>query len=210
MTSDRRSVFATRAVALVAWLALAACRQAPARSAPTPPPAGQATSVADSGRADVRFLQDMLAHHAQALVMAALVPARTGRQDLRLLAERIDVSQQDEMTMMRRLLRARGAAEAPADHAQHSAAQHQSATPMPGMLTEAELTALREARGAGFDRLFLESMIRHHEGALVMVRRLLDARGGTADPEIYRLAADVDADQRAEIARMRALLGGAR
>ncbi|HYD55179.1 MAG TPA: DUF305 domain-containing protein [Gemmatimonadaceae bacterium] len=176
------------------------CRTAapPAEAAPTP---AATAGAADTTPADVRFLRDMIGHHAQALVMTALVPARTAQPDLRLLAERIDVSQRDEIAMMGQLLRKRGVTPPSIEHAAHGMMDH-----MPGMLTEAELTRLREARGPDFDQLFLESMIRHHEGALTMVARLLASRGGTADTEIYRLAADVDADQRAEIARMRGLL----
>jgi uncharacterized protein (DUF305 family) len=77
---------------------------------------------------------------------------------------------------------------------------------MPGMLTDAELARLAAARGAEFDRLFLESMIRHHEGALVMVADYFKTPGAGQESEAYRLASDVDADQRAEIRRMRSLL----
>ena len=77
---------------------------------------------------------------------------------------------------------------------------------MPGMLTAEELARLEQARGEEFDRLFLELMIRHHEGALVMVGELFAAPGAGQDPEVFRLAMDVDADQRAEIRRMQAML----
>jgi uncharacterized protein (DUF305 family) len=76
---------------------------------------------------------------------------------------------------------------------------------MPGMLTAAELARLAAATGAGFDRLFLEYMIRHHEGALAMVAELLATPGAGQEVEIFRLVSDVDADQRAEIRRMRAM-----
>jgi uncharacterized protein (DUF305 family) len=199
MMRDRRSL----SIAWASMLALAACRAPAGRveSAPTSAPAASA-AAGDTTRADVRFLRDMLAHHAQALVMTALVPARSGRRDVQLLAERIDVSQRDEIAMMTRLLERRGARVPPAGHAAHA----HVADPMPGMLRDDELARLRAARGPEFDRLFLEYMIRHHEGALAMVARLLAAPGGTADTEIYRLAADVDADQRADIARMKGMM----
>lgn len=155
-------------------------------------------------------MQGMIAHHAQALAMTSLVPARSGRADLRLLAERIEVSQRDEIALMQRWLHDRGA-DVPSPDARHmhhggadGAAQQ---TLMPGMLTDAEMTELANAQGPAFDRLFLQFMIRHHEGALVMVSELLATSGAAQESEVFRFASDVDADQRAEIARMRALLG---
>jgi uncharacterized protein (DUF305 family) len=76
---------------------------------------------------------------------------------------------------------------------------------MPGMLSPEEMDQLREATGAGFDRLFLQFMIKHHNGALLMVRKPIDG-GGVRDPELYMLATSIDADQRAEIARMQGML----
>ena len=157
--------------------------------------------------ADVRFMQGMIGHHAQALVMSSLVPSHTQRPAMRMLAERIDVSQRDEIAMMRSWLE-RHHQPVPdsggmmAGHAGHD----MSHAAMPGMLNAAELDTLRAASGAAFDRLFLRYMIRHHEGALTMVRDLLAQPGAAQDSEVYRFASDVDSDQRAEIARMRALL----
>ena len=154
--------------------------------------------------ADVAFMRHMIAHHAQALVMTALVPSRSARAEMRLLAERIEVSQHDEIAQMRRWLAARGE-EVPQvvpEHAHHAA----GAETMPGMLTEAELAQLSRASGAQFDRLFLRFMIRHHEGAITMVQQLFRSPGAGQETELFRVASDVEADQRAEIARMRALL----
>lgn len=169
------------------------------------PPAGLAPAMAhDTGAMhrmdpDTRFMHHMTAHHAQALAMVALVPARTSAQGLRLLAERIDISQKDEIALMRRWLERRGKP-LPADdeHAMHMS--------MPGMLSEADIARLAAATGVEFERLFLELMIRHHEGALTMVRELLGSQGAAQDSEMYRLVADVEADQRGEIARMRSML----
>ena len=173
-----------------------------------------ATAAAQTGPryapADIAFMQGMIAHHAQALKMTALVPGRSARADVRLLAERIAASQVSEVAQMRQWLRTRGldtAAMAGQHQHQHAAGAADDHGGMPGMLTEAELAALEAASGAEFDRLFLESMIRHHEGALTMVATLFFTNGAGQEPEIFRLATDVDADQRAEIARMRALLG---
>src|SRR5687768_6255123 len=165
-------------------------------------------SVAAAGQpstlADVSFMQGMIAHHAQALAMTRLVRARTTAADLRTLAERIDRSQRDEIELMARWLATRGQ---PVPDTTHLAAGHDDpAHRMPGMLTPTQMQSLVDARGAAFDRTFLELMILHHEGALAMVQQLLSRPGGGQDPEAYRFASDVDADQRAEIARMRSLL----
>jgi uncharacterized protein (DUF305 family) len=154
--------------------------------------------------ADVRFLHGMIAHHAQALAMAEMAPSRAAGDAVKLLAERIDVSQRDEIAAMRRWLAARG------EPAEDPHAAHGAHAGMPGMLTPEQLAELAAARGAAFDRLFLQLMIRHHEGAIVMVKSLFGNQGAAQDGEIFALASDVDADQRAEIARMRALLAGIR
>lgn len=191
------------------WVvALAACGTTGTEAPPSgPAPAAQQPAApADTARrrsdADVRFMQHMMAHHQQARVMSAMVPERTTRPEIRLIAERIDVSQEDEMRQMRSWLRRHGA-EAPATDAHAAHGEHAS---MPGMLTRAELARLAAARGAEFDRLFLEYMIRHHEGAVTMVAELFATPGAAQTSETYGFANDVNADQRAEIARMRALL----
>jgi len=161
--------------------------------------------------ADVRFMQGMIGHHAQALVMSALIPERTTRADIRALGQRIEVSQKDEIKMMQQWLRDRRQS-VPNPEAQH---KHQmmnmpgmatSDTLMPGMLTADQLAELAKARGPEFDKLFLKDMIQHHEGALSMVATLLGTTGSGQEPEVFRFAAEVDTDQRAEIARMSALL----
>lgn len=166
--------------------------------------------------ADIAFVQGMIHHHAQAVEMSALIPSRTQRHALHLLGERITVSQRDEIAMMQQWLRDHGApatdsaarppaAQHPGQHAGHGAPAA-SDTLMPGMLSPAEMQALVAARGDGFDRRFLEGMIKHHQGALTMVRALLAQPGAARQPQLYEFASDIDADQRAEIARMRALL----
>lgn len=150
--------------------------------------------------ADVKFMQGMIGHHRQALEMAALVPARTNNRDFLLLAERIDVSQADEIKMMEHWLRARGQ-EVPSEHAHHMAGGM-----MPGMLTPEEMARLAAAKGAEFERLFLEGMIKHHAGALTMVTHLFSQPGAGQESEIFAFASDVDADQRMEIQRMSAML----
>jgi uncharacterized protein (DUF305 family) len=166
--------------------------------------------------ADVRFMQGMIGHHAQALAMTALISGRTTRQDIRSLGQRIEVSQKDEIAMMRQWLRDRHQ-QVPANdvqHDHHAAASNirnmpgmaMADTLMPGMLTAEQLAELASANGDEFVRLFLRDMIRHHEGALVMVASLLGTTGSGQESEVFRFASEVDSDQRAEIARMTALL----
>ena len=148
--------------------------------------------------ADVRFMQNMIGHHAQALRMVALVGARDASAQLRALSQKIDISQRDEIAMMKQWLAERRQA-IPSDEQAH-------AMMMVGMLTAEEMTRLEQARGPEFDRLFLMFMIRHHEGALQMVDELMKTNGAGQDPDIFRFATDVDADQRDEIFVMQKLL----
>jgi uncharacterized protein (DUF305 family) len=151
--------------------------------------------------ADVRFMKGMIGHHAQALEMAALLPSRTSRDEMKLLAKRIEVSQADEIRLMQAWLRARK--ETPPDeHAHHAP----GAPLMPGMLTADDMARLTAAAGVEFDRLFLQLMIKHHEGALVMVKDLFASAGAGQDAEIFAFASDVEADQSMEINRMRMML----
>jgi uncharacterized protein (DUF305 family) len=210
-TLRRAACAAALAGAAYAGTASGASAQAAGHAGHAPPPVAAPTGA---NPVDVAFMQGMIGHHAQALVMARLVPERSDRRELQLLAERILVSQQDEIAAMQRWLRDHRA-DVPAvdDGTGHGAhAAHGDHTMMPGMLTAAQLDALAAARGDDFDRLFLSSMIRHHEGALVMVAQLFKARGAGQDPTVFEFATEVDTDQRAEIARMAALLrrlGGA-
>ena len=146
-------------------------------------------------------MQGMIAHHAQALAMTALLASRTNREEMRLLARRIELSQSDEIGMMQRWLKKRGEA-VPDEHAHHD---HGGAL-MPGMLTPEQMSRLEAAKGQEFDRLFLESMIKHHDGALTMVTDLFATQGAGQEPEIFAFASDVDADQRIEIDRMSGML----
>lgn len=160
---------------------------------PTPPPPADRTA----DPRDVAFMHGMLAHHAQAIVMTDLVPERAESERLRTLARRIEISQADEIARMRAWLETRGVSVA--GHRAHHTHD------MPGMLAPAQIESLSQLRGEAFDRRFLELMILHHEGALEMVARLLEAGGGS-EPELYSLVSHIDADQRAEIERMRRML----
>lgn len=150
--------------------------------------------------ADVEFFERMIPHHAQALEMTALVAERTDNTDLHQLAERIEISQRDEIVQMQAWLTQRGLP-VPTPHADHSG----HAGLMPGMLDAAQLDQLAQARGPEFDRLFLELMIFHHQGAITMAQELY-ARGGGLEPTSDRFAREVIADQSIEISRMQTLL----
>ncbi len=177
-------------------LLLSAC----ASRAEVPAPAPAPVPVAAPGftMADVRFMQNMIGHHAQAIIMAALAPGNGAADNILKLAQKIDISQRDEIAMMKRWLSDRKQAIPEDTHAQHMM--------MPGMLNEEQFAELRAARGRAFDRLFLTFMIRHHEGALQMVEELFKAPGAGQDSDIFRFATDVDADQRDEIWVMQQLL----
>jgi len=151
--------------------------------------------------ADVKFMQGMIGHHTQAVEMVELLKARTGSEDMKKLGLRIELSQEDEIKMMQRWLQVRGQ-EVPGPHAMHMHGAHL----MPGMLTEEEMAQLSAAKGAEFDRLFLEGMIKHHGGALTMVQELFATPGAGQEVEIFSFASDVDSDQRMEIDRMGAML----
>jgi uncharacterized protein (DUF305 family) len=216
MPRDRAAGAAWRTIAatVLCSVALASCRTpdtpagAPtvrpgAPGQPTRPIAPPAGAAAPYSSDDVAFMQGMISHHAQALEMTALLRQRSNRDDMRLLAERIDVSQSDEIKMMQRWLEARGQ-EVPGPHAMHEHAL------MPGMLTTEEMDQLAAASGAAFDRLFLESMIKHHEGALATVKDLFSRNGAAQGSDIFGFASDVDADQRMEIERMQGMLAAGR
>jgi uncharacterized protein (DUF305 family) len=176
-----------------------------------------AVRIADTrfSPADVRFMQDMIHHHHQAVQMAALAKDRTSRADLLEIADKISASQADEIGFMQNWLRERGqpAPDPRADHAHHGHQHeqghegHQAAqSSMAGMATPEQMAALVAARGAEFDKLFLERMIAHHEGALTMVKKLLDQPGSAHDPVLEDFTTDVTKEQEAEIKRMSALL----
>ncbi len=218
MTENQPKFRAMRFLASALLMLAAAC-QATTQTEVAPAPAAAAAAPAEHQHApgmvmaparpdtamlhqmdpDVRFMHHMTMHHAQALEMTSLVPGRNASQGLRLLAERIDVSQKDEIALMRRWLERRGKPLPPTG-------VHPMPMAMPGMLTDAEMARLRAAPGSEFERMFLELMIKHHEGALAMVAELLGSQGAAQDSELFALASDIEADQRAEIARMQSML----
>ena len=175
--------------------------------------------------ADVDYMTGMIGHHAQALVMAAMAPTHGANPEVQRLAARIDNAQIGEILSMQKWLRDRDqpVPEVPemAGHGDmagmdHSGMNHgdmagmdhggMDHAMMPGMLTEAQLAALDAARGPAFDRLFLSGMIQHHSGAVTMVEALFATDGAAQDGEAFKLATDVQVDQRTEIARMQRML----
>jgi uncharacterized protein (DUF305 family) len=157
---------------------------------------------------DVEFMQGMIMHHAQAVEMVALMDGRVESKELRLLGARISHSQSEEMKFMQRWLEARGqptslpmkgmaGMDMPGMDMGMDMSHHQML--MPGMLTPKQMEALKNAKGAEFDRLFLSGMIQHHNGALTMVKDLYNTAGAGQDAELFTFTTDVDSGQRAEI-----------
>ena len=194
---------------VLAGLSLSACTTDPA-----PPSAGSIAPVIAPGRpgepartigpgeaatavptptanaADVRYVQDMIVHHRQALDMAILAPARAGTPKLKSLASRINDSQLPEVQVMTSWLREQGQ-RLPDHHAGHAG--------MPGMATPEQMEALAAASGGEFDRLFLQLMIAHHQGALTMSEQVLTTGSHL---RIEELANEIAATQAGEIRRM--------
>ena len=203
---------------LLSAVLLAACMAAPALAQVTiinPGAPGQdsrelnaeeATDLAGTRytEADVRFMQDMIPHHHQALVMSALVPERTNRNELLEVAGRIEKSQGDEIKFMKNWLAERG--EVVPDPTAHDA-MHMHHT-MTGMATAEQMAELEAADGAEFDRMFLELMIEHHKGALTMVEDLLEQSGAAYEVVLFDFTTDITNDQTAEIERMVVMLAG--
>lgn len=180
------------------------------------PVAAQPAGGSTNNTADVQFMQGMIAHHAQALAMVAMISSNTTRPELQLIGERIRISQQDEIGMMQRWLTAHHEV-VPVVDSNNVAHMPPSTMPgmqmagsttmmMPGMLTPGQMTQLANAKGTDFDTLFLKGMIQHHEGALLMVKDLFSANGAAQSPDVFTFASGADADQRAEIKRMQAVL----
>lgn len=217
--------------ALVAALAVSGCATT---SPPAPPPTASTAELealyrerVDESRtrfsdSDAQFMTGMIGHHAQALVMTALAPTHGASPAVRRLAARIENAQRDEIATMQRWLRDRAqpvpevhiegldlmihVAEDNAGsghHGDHAAHDHAG---MPGMLSPEQLRELDAARGADFDRLFLAYMIQHHGGAVVMVDELFAADGAAQGDETFKIASDIQVDQRTEIARMQQML----
>ncbi len=170
--------------------------------------AEEASKVADTRFSpdDVVFLQEMIPHHYQALEMAALVEDRTNREEIVDLAGRIDATQADEIAFMQDWLRERGQMAPDPEKDSHGGMHDMKRMAEMGMATPAQMKALAEAEGTDFDKLFLELMITHHDGAVTMAEELLEKPGSAYDPVLFEFVNDVINDQTTEIERMNALL----
>lgn len=214
MTALRRSCMVGTVIAL--GFGLSACTMGPPERPEPTSPMVQLGAPGESNRtmspdeaagieapahteADVEFMQMMTLHHDQAITMTGWVDERTTDRDIRLLAERMRISQEDELDFMASWLQDRGTP-LRGDHADHGGGMM-----MPGMLTEEQLDRLEAADGEEFDRLFLEYMIQHHSGALEMVADLWASDGGQ-EPAIGQFARHVEGDQGIEITRMQSML----
>lgn len=164
--------------------------------------------------ADVHFMTGMIAHHAQALIMSRMAPENGASPSLQTLASRIINSQKDEIKTMQKWLRDRDqpVPEVEIDglklmiHGLPKGHMKMDHTTMAGMLSPAQLKELSEARGKKFDRLYLTYMIGHHSGAVTMVSKLFDSDGAAQDELAFKIANDIQVDQRTEIARMQRML----
>jgi uncharacterized protein (DUF305 family) len=165
----------------------------------------EATRLSDTrfSPADVKFMQDMIVHHQQAVDLAALVEGRSNNSDIVAIAGRIDASQADEIAFMREWLAERGQ---PAAMQHHAGMDHAAHHLMMGMATPAQVAELGTLESTAFDRLFLQLMVRHHGGAIDMVETLHDQPGTAYDPVMFEFTNDLVKEQQAEIDRMNAIL----
>jgi uncharacterized protein (DUF305 family) len=170
-------------------------------------PSNTAATLPPRSKADVEFMQGMIMHHTQAVEMTALINSHTGNKNLRALGARISSSQSDEIKFMKRWLATRGEPISMEMAGMRGMSASGGAMAlMPGMLSAQQMDALRDAKGAEFDRLFLTGMIQHHDGALTMVKDLFDTAGAGQDAELFNFATDADNTQRAEIKIMQSML----
>jgi uncharacterized protein (DUF305 family) len=182
---------------------LAGCGTTSTGPAVTPPPASSSTTGTGQqhNQADIAFLQGMILHHAQAVAMAQLAPSRAASPQLKTLASRIEAAQNPEIQQMSGLLTSWGAP-VPATTEGMTGMQREHAQ-MPGMMSNAQMQQLTASGGPAFDRMFLQMMIMHHQGAISMSRTEL-AQG--SNPAARQLAQQIITAQQAEIHQMQTLL----
>lgn len=202
----------SRAAVLFATVALAACSSATVgsrQSSMSPVEKARADSAKwPYTKADIDFMSGMLHHHAQAIEMAKLAPTNGAGSSVSILTGRVINAQTDEIHVMQQWLRERNqpvpepnpkGMKMVMDGVEH-------VMPMPGMLTDAQMDTLKAARGKQFDEYFLRYMIQHHQGAVTMVKTLINSRGAALDETVFKVASDINVDQETEIARMQKML----
>ena len=178
--------------------------------------AKEATNISNTSyiKADVKFLQGMIVHHEQAIVMSNMASERTNNKTILDLARRIDVSQEDEINFMESWLKERDEYVHNSHHNNHMHEDHKihknnnMHLDMVGMATPKQLNDLKNSKSTDFDRLFLQLMITHHDGALEMVEELKKYPGNAYDPILNEFVSDLVNDQGVEIERMNGILVG--
>ena len=169
-----------------------------------------ATNIANTSyiKADVKFLQGMIVHHEQAIIMSEMANERTNNKTILDLAKRIDVSQKDEINFMESWLKQRNEYADNSHNDHHIHESHHMHMNMAGMATPKQLNDLSNSKSTDFDRLFLQLMITHHDGALEMVEELKKYPGNAYDPILNEFVSDLVNDQGVEIERMNGILVG--
>jgi uncharacterized protein (DUF305 family) len=214
---------------ILAAAVLTACSAAMQSASQAGAPSGGALTPAEQAKADkgiepyttadVNFMQGMIHHHSQAILMAGWARSHGASPAVAEVCDRIIVAQRDEIVFMQRWLNERHLNVPKADTTRATGMAPMQGMSgmadmpgmggqalMPGMLTRPQLVALDSTRGKDFDRLFLTDMIQHHEGAISMVTDLFDSYGAAQDDIIFKFASDVNADQTAEVDRMSRML----
>ncbi len=162
-------------------------------STPSAPASIQAATFND---ADVTFAQMMIPHHQQALEMAKLAPGKASSPTVKELAAKIEAAQDPEITMMKSWLSAWGKPAPAGTDMGHG---------MPGMMSMDDMMKLQGATGPEFDKMFLQMMIHHHNGAIEMAE---DEQAKGTNPDAKSLAERIASSQAAEVAQMTQLLNG--
>jgi uncharacterized protein (DUF305 family) len=198
-----QTITSVLAAAAIAGGLIAGC-SSNAGPATAPPPAASTTTGTGQqqhNQADITFFQNMIPHHAQAIAMAQLAPSRAASPQVKDLASRIEAEQNPEIQQMSDLLKSWGAP-VPATTEGMPGMQHEPGQ-MPGMMTNTQMQQLSSSSGAAFDRMFLQMMISHHQGAVNMAQTEL-AQG--INPTARQLAQQIITAQQAEIQQMQTLL----
>jgi uncharacterized protein (DUF305 family) len=215
MLTHRFAVRTAGAAAAVALsLTLAACGGTAGTPSNTPPAAAPTPATAQSGQqfndADIRFTQMMIPHHRQAVAMAELATERAQNQDVKTLAQRIKNEQDPEIQTMTGFLKAWGAPAPTADnsmsgmnHSNMNNGDMSGTADMPGMMSPEQMTQLSSATGTAFDRMFLQMMIAHHQGAVTDAQR---EQSDGKNEQAKALASNIITTQTAEINQMQQLL----